>query len=98
MCPIPKEEGYSSSTPPPVDHPLPHRVREIAGGTGWDHVVTARLSPGRSGVFFRKRILTDSELIPVVSDVITSLHRVYAVEERLKSMLSSDGADGAILD
>lgn len=94
--PDPEGRGLLSSTPPPVDDPLPHRVREIAGETGWDHVVTARLSPGRSGVFFRKRILTDSELIPVVSDVITSLHRVYAVEKRLKSMLSSDGADGAL--
>jgi hypothetical protein len=94
--PDPQGRGLLSSTPPPVDDPLPHRVREIAEETGWDQVVTERLSPGRSGVFFRKRIMTDSELIPVVSDVITSLHRFHAVEERLKSMLSSDGADGAL--
>ena len=92
--PDPQGRGLLDSTPAPVDHPLPDRIREIAGDTGWDHVVTERLSPGRSGVFFRKRILTDSELIPVVSDVIGTLHRIHAVEARLSSMLGGKWAEG----
>jgi hypothetical protein len=94
--PDPRGTGLLDSTPGPVDHPLPDRVREIAGEAGWDHVVTERLSPGRSGVFFRKRILTDSELIPVVSDVIASLHRVHAVEKRLSSIMNADRGLGGM--
>jgi hypothetical protein len=94
--PDPQGSGLLESTPAPVDHPLPDRVREIAGDAGWDHIVTKRLSPGRSGVFFRKRVLTDSELIPVVSDVIASLHRIHAVEERLSSMTGAGWAEGGM--
>ena len=84
--PDPQGEGLLSSTPPPVDHPEPPTVEEIATSTGWDHVVTQRLSAGRSGMMFRKRILTDSELIPVVADVLASLERLHAMEARLSTI------------
>ncbi len=84
--PDPDGDGLLSSTPPPVDHPLPHDVEEIATETGWDHVVTQRLSPGRSGMMFRKRILTDTELVPVVTDVLAGLERIHAMEARLSSI------------
>jgi len=85
--PDPQGEGLLTSTPPPVDRPLPPEVEEIALGTGWDHVVTQRLSPGRSGMMFRKRILTDTELVPVVTDVLASLERIHAMEARLSSIV-----------
>jgi hypothetical protein len=84
--PDPQGEGLLGSTPPPIDNPLPADVEEIASGTGWDHVVTKRLSPGRSGMMFRKRILTDAELVPVVTDVLASLERIHAMEARLSSI------------
>jgi hypothetical protein len=84
--PDPQGEGLLSSTPPPYDQPLPPVVEEIATGTGWDHVARQRLSPGRSGMMFRKRILIDSELIPVVTDVQASLERLHAMEARLSSI------------
>ena len=86
--PDPQGVGLLSSTPPPVDVPMPDRVQEIATQTGWDHISTTRLSPGRSAMFLRKRILTDTELIPVVSDVIASLHRVHVLENRLSTALA----------
>jgi hypothetical protein len=84
--PDPEGEGLLSATPPPVDHPLPSAVVEIATDAGWDHIVTKRLSPGRSGMMFRKRILTDTELVPVVTDVLASLERIHAMEARLSSI------------
>jgi hypothetical protein len=83
--PDPQGKGLLNATPPPPDHPLPIRVQEIAMRCGWEHVVSERLSPGRSGMFFRKRVLTDSELIPVVTDLIASLHRIHTIEDRLAS-------------
>ena len=100
--PDPQAEGLLSSSPPPVSDPVPARVEEIATETGWDHVLTERLSPGRSGMFFRKRILTDTELIPVVNDVLASLQRIQATEERLaETVFRSEAAEeptSALLD
>ena len=85
--PDPRGDGLLSATPVPVDRPRPAQIEEIATQTGWDHIVTQHLSPGRSGMFFRKRILTDSELIPVVTDVIAGLQRIHAIEAQLSSTL-----------
>lgn len=84
--PDPSGEGLLSVAPPPIDHPRPARVQEIAAQCGWDHVVTQRLSPGRSGMFFRKRVLTDSELIPVVTNLIASVRKIHTIDERLSSI------------
>jgi hypothetical protein len=83
--PDPRGKRLLNSTPSPIDHPRPERVQELGEQCGWDHVVTERLSPGRSGMFFRKRVLTDNELVPVVSDLISSLHRIHAIEARLSA-------------
>ena len=85
--PDPQGSGLLNTTPPPQDHPRPARVQEIATQSGWEHIATERLSPGRSGMFFRKKVLTDTELVPVVTDLISSLHRIRAMEDRLASTL-----------
>jgi hypothetical protein len=90
--PDPEGEGLLNSTPPPVDHPLPDQVEKVASETGWDHVLTKRLSPGRSVLSFRKRILTETELIPAVNDVLAGLQRIDAVESRLSSMVLAQEA------
>ena len=87
--PDPVGEGLLTASPPPIDHPSPAIVQEIAANCGWDHVVTSRLSPGRAGMFFRKRVLTDSELIPVVNDLIATMQRVQSMERRLATTLHS---------
>lgn len=84
--PDPRGQALLSVSPPPIDQPRPARVQEIAARCGWDHVVTERLSPGRSGVFFRKRVITDSELIPVVTDLISNIERIHTIDERLSSI------------
>lgn len=92
--PHPHGQGLLGALPRPVDTPRPSRVQEIASECGWDHVSTARLSPGRSGMLFRKRILTDTELVPVVNDLIANLARIRALDERLgavESMLAGRG-------
>jgi hypothetical protein len=81
--PDPRGMGTTSVRPPPINNPRPARVQEIATQCGWDHVVTERLSPGRSGMMFRKRILTDHELIPVVTDLIANIERIHTIEKRL---------------
>lgn len=83
--PDPRGMALLNVTPAYTDHPQPIRVQGIATQCGWDHVVTERLSPGRSGIFFRKRILTDSELIPVVTDLIASIQRIHTIEHWLSS-------------
>jgi hypothetical protein len=86
--PHPHGQALLSVVPAPVDTPRPNRVQEIAVASGWDHITTARLSPGRSGMLFRKRVLTDSELVPVVTDLIANLYRIRSIEERLDAALS----------
>ena len=86
--PDPRGEGLLNVTPPPIDHPRPSRVQEIAAQSGWDHVVTQRLSPGRSGIMFRKKVLTDTELIPVVTDLIASTQRIHTIDQRLSAIES----------
>ena len=96
--PDPEGEGLLSVTPAVLDHPRPARVQEIADKSGWDHVVTKRLSPGRSGMFFRKRVLTDSELIPVVTDLIANIGRLHAFDQRLSFVEGYFGLDEKHLD
>jgi hypothetical protein len=84
--PDPHGTGLMSVIPPPIDHPRPVRIQEIASRCGWDHIVTQRLSAGRSGMFFRKKILTDRELIPVVTDLLSSVQRIHTIDERLASV------------
>jgi hypothetical protein len=86
--PHPQGQGILNVQPPPMDQPRPNRVQEIASQCGWDHVTTERLSPGRSGMMLRKRVLTDSELVPVVTDLIANLQRVHAIDQRLASVES----------
>ena len=73
-------QGVRHVEPPPPDRPGLDRVTQIATECGWDRLATRRLSPARSGVAFRKRVLTDHELVPVVADLITSLDRIRAIE------------------
>lgn len=85
-----------SATPPPPENPRPVSVQEIADQSGWDHIVTQRLSPGRSGMMFRKRVLTDRELVPVVTDLIANIERINTIEQRLglvEDRLSREGID-----
>jgi hypothetical protein len=94
-------QGLSSVSPPPIDQPSPDIVEEIAIRCGWDHVVTSEVSPGRSGLFFRKRVSTDSELIPVITGLIASLRRVDEIEERLASIedrVERDSREGKQFD
>lgn len=81
--PDPHGRGLLSATPAPVDHPPPARVKAIADQCGWDHIVTRRLSPGRAGMLFRKRVSTDQDLVPVVTDLIANLHRIHDIDSRL---------------
>lgn len=81
--PDPQGEGLLSARPAHPAHPRPQQVKELADQCGWDHIVTDRLSPGRSGMLFRKRILTDTELIPVVTDLIAGIQRIHAIDRYL---------------
>ena len=92
--PDPQGKGLLSASPPPADHPRPSRVQEVAIETGWEHLLTERLSPGRSGMFLRKRVLTDKELIPVVTDLIAGVQRIADVDERLSTLERSLEAEG----
>jgi hypothetical protein len=84
--PDPQGQGLLTATPAPIDRPRPARVQEIAIRCGWDHILTQRLSPGRSGMLFRKRVLTDSELVPVVTDLIANLQRIHTIEQELTAI------------
>lgn len=84
--PDPEGNGLLGVIPTPVDQPQPDQVQEIAAGCGWEHIAKKRLSPGRSGLVFRKKILTDSELIPVVADVIANIGRIHSFDVRLSSV------------
>ncbi len=97
-APDPEGEGLLTVTPAIVSHPRPARVQEIADKSGWDHVVTKRLSPGRSGLIFRKRVLTDSELIPVVTDLIANIGRLHAFDQRLSFVEGYFGLEEKHLD
>jgi hypothetical protein len=94
--PDPRGKGLLSSTPTHIDHPRPGRVHEVATRAGWDHIVTERLSPGRSGLFFRKRLLTDTELIPVVTDLIANTQRLRAIDEHFSSVEGRLEREGAL--
>jgi hypothetical protein len=91
--PNPQGKGLLNVMPSPIDHPKPARVEEMAVQCGWDLVGTERLSPGRSGMLFRKRVLTDSELIPVVTDLIGNLQRIHTIDERLSSIENQLGME-----
>jgi hypothetical protein len=84
--PDPQGQGLLTATPAPIDRPRPARVQEVAIRCGWDHILTQRLSPGRSGMLFRKRVLTDSELVPVVTDLISNLQRIHTIEQELTAI------------
>jgi hypothetical protein len=81
--PNPLGAGIQAVTPPPVENPGPARVQEIAEGCGWEHIVSQRLSPGRSGMMFRKRVVTDTELVPIVTDLMANIQRIHTIEKRL---------------
>lgn len=73
--------GLRHAEPEPVEHPTPATVVDIASVAGWDSVAERRLSPGRVGLVLRKRVLTDRELIPVVTDLLASLDRIHALDD-----------------
>jgi len=81
--PDPTGAALLSVSPAVIEQPRPELVREIAEQCGWDYVSDKRLSAGRTGLFFRKRVLTDSELIPVVADLLASIPRFHSVDRRL---------------
>lgn len=92
--PTPTGRALSSVKPSLPDNPRPQQVAALAARVGWDKVKTTRLSPGRSGMLLRKRVLTDSELVPVVSDLIRSIQRVEDIEERLAEIETFFGKTG----
>lgn len=96
--PDPLGAGLLAVTPAPVDNPRPAHVQEIAERCGWDLIFTERLSPGRSGMMFRKRVSTDHELIPVVTDLIANTQKIHSMEKRLShiedSLEPATGSDG----
>ena len=49
-------------------------------------------------MFFRKRVLTDSELIPVVTDLIANIGRLHAFDQRLSFVEGYFGLDEKHLD
>ena len=79
-------KGLPTLKPELVAVPKASAVRTIAEGCGWDHVETRRISPGRLGIAFRKRVLTDNELIPVVTDLLASVDRLRGMDKRLSSV------------
>ena len=81
--PDPTGAALLSASPAAIDQPRPELVREIADECGWDYVSDKRLSAGRTGMFFRKRVLTDTELVPVVADLLASIPRFHSVDQRL---------------
>lgn len=85
-APDPHGRALQNLQPPPPKNPRPARIAQIASRCGWDHVTTERLSPGRSGMLFRKRVLTDSELLPVVTDLIAHTQRLHRIDTRLKAI------------
>ncbi len=80
--PDPTGAALLSASPAAIDQPRPELVREIADECGWDYVSDKRLSAGRTGMFFRKRVLTDTELVPVVAD-LPQHPRFHSVDQRL---------------
>jgi hypothetical protein len=84
--PDPRGEALLNVRPAPPENPRPARVQEIAAQCGWDYIAAERLSPGRSGMMFRKHVRTDSELVPIVTDLIASLQRIHTIDERLTSV------------
>jgi hypothetical protein len=81
--PDPTGAALLSASPTAIDQPRPELVREVAEECGWDHVSDKRLSAGRTGLFFRKRVSIDTELIPVVADLLASIPRFHSVDQRL---------------
>lgn len=81
--PDPRGAAIGAAVPHPVETPRPPRVQEIAEQCGWEFILKEPLSPGRSGMMFRKRILTDNELVPVVTDLIANTQRIHTIQERL---------------
>ena len=81
--PDPTGAALLSVSPAAIDQPRPEMVRGIAEQCGWDYVSDKRLSAGRTGLFFRKRVLTDTELIPVVADLLAAIPRFHSVDRRL---------------
>ena len=82
-APDPTGAALLNVSPAAIDQPSPEMVRGIAEQCGWDYVSDKRLSPGRTGLFFRKRVLTDTELIPVVADLLAAIPRFHGVDRRL---------------
>ena len=96
--PDPTGAALLSVSPAAIDQPRPELVREIAEQCGWDHVSDKRLSAGRTGLFFRKRVLTDSELLPVVADLLASIPRFHSVDRRLSVVEEHLGLSESIAD
>lgn len=85
-APSPTGAALLNTEPKPILSPRPSVVIEIAERTGWDHVTTQRVSPGRVGLVFRKRVTTDSDLVPVVTDLIAGLDRLHALDREVAAL------------
>jgi hypothetical protein len=85
---VPDPEGpvLAGVRPEYISQPEPPTARAAAEASGWDHLTSTRVSPGRTGMVFRKRLLVDSELVPVVTDLLASATRLEAVERRLTAV------------
>ena len=59
-----------------VPGPSLEELRDAAENAGWNVLFERRVSPHRVGVKLRKRILTDSALVPVVTELLATAERV----------------------
>jgi hypothetical protein len=59
-----------------VPGPTREEFRDAAENAGWNVLFERRVSPHRVGVKLRKRLLTDSALVPVVTELLATAERV----------------------
>lgn len=84
--PNPEGDGLLHSRPAPPDRPTPAQVQEIAESCAWDLIESRQLSPARVGMVLRKRVPTDEELSPVVTELIARAHRITAIDARIEAI------------
>lgn len=98
--PAPTDALLEGVVPPPDRQPDATRVERIADDVGWDHRVTQRLSPGRVGMVFRKRIESGQDLAPLVERLTSELDRCDGIEaelSRLRREISAGGPEDSTL-
>ncbi|MGA9275457.1 hypothetical protein [Ilumatobacter sp.] len=84
--PSPTSNALMTAVPAPEIDPGPAKVQDIADQCGWELILSQRVSPGRMGMVFRKRVLSATELTPVVTDLIASVERIHSIDVRLTAI------------